>query len=117
MVTRAVRRREFLNLVGRVGGVAGVYATLDAMGLIPPAEAYAGPPALARGSGRGIRVAVLGAGMAGLTAAYELRKAGYQCRVLEARDRPGGRVWTVRGGDTIVETDSAQRVTWERQPH
>jgi monoamine oxidase len=112
-----VNRRELLNLVGRVGGAAGVYATLDAMGLIPPAEAYAGPPPLAPGSGRGVRVAVLGAGIAGLTAAYELRKAGYHVRVLEARERPGGRVWTVRGGDAIVETDSIQRVAWERQPH
>lgn len=103
--------------MGRVGGVAGVYATLDAMGLLPPSEAYAGPPPLAPASGRGIRVAILGAGVAGLTAAYELRKAGYQCRVLEARERPGGRVWTIRGGDTIVETDSTQRVAWERRPH
>ena len=112
-----VSRRELFNLVGRAGGVAGLYATLDAMGLLPPSEAYAGPPPLAPASGLGIRVAILGAGIAGLTAAYELRKAGYQCRVLEARDRPGGRIWTVRGGDTIVETDSTQRVTWERQPH
>ena len=41
--------------------------------------------------------------MAGLTAAYELRKAGYQVAILEARNRPGGRNWTVRGG--TEETD------------
>ena len=51
-------------------------------------------------SGRvsGVRVLVLGAGIAGLTVAYELGKAGYDCRVLEARPRPGGRVFTVRRG-------------------
>jgi monoamine oxidase len=103
--------------VGRAGGAAGVHATLAAMGLLPVTEAYAGPPPLPRASGNGVSVAVLGAGMAGLVAAHELRKAGYRCRVLEALERPGGRVWTLRGGDTIVETDSVQRVTWERRPH
>jgi monoamine oxidase len=37
-----------------------------------------------------------------MTVAYELRKAGYRCTVLEARERPGGRVWTLRGGDTMA---------------
>src|SRR5262249_29964721 len=59
-------------------------------------------------------VAMLGAGIAGMAAAYCLGRAGYQCRVLEARPRPGGRVWTIRGGDRIVETDSVQQVDWER---
>lgn len=38
------------------------------------------------------RVAVVGAGIAGLTAGYELHKAGYQVTVLEAKDIPGGRM-------------------------
>ena len=41
-------------------------------------------------------VLVLGAGLAGLAAAYELKKAGYAVTVLEARTRPGGRVLTYR---------------------
>ncbi|MDW3646007.1 MAG: NAD(P)/FAD-dependent oxidoreductase [Bacteroidia bacterium] len=41
-------------------------------------------------------VLVLGAGLAGLAAAYELDKEGYDVRVLEARSRPGGRVRTYR---------------------
>ena len=49
---------------------------------------------------RSIGVAVIGAGMAGLSAAYELGKAGYDCAVLEARDRVGGRSWTIRRGTT-----------------
>jgi monoamine oxidase len=50
-----------------------------------------------------------------MAAAYEMRKAGYSCTVLEARDRSGGRTWTLRGGDKITETDSTQHVTWESQ--
>jgi monoamine oxidase len=42
------------------------------------------------------RVVVIGAGLAGLAAAYELMKAGHHVTVLEARNRPGGRVYTLR---------------------
>jgi monoamine oxidase len=44
------------------------------------------------------RIAVLGAGMSGLSAAFLLAKSGHDVVVLEGRDRPGGRVHTVRQG-------------------
>jgi len=44
------------------------------------------------------RVAVLGAGLAGLTAAWELVQAGHEMVILEARTRPGGRILTLREG-------------------
>ena len=43
------------------------------------------------------RVAIVGAGLAGLTAAYRLAQQGVNVRLYEARDRIGGRCWTARG--------------------
>lgn len=40
------------------------------------------------------KIGILGAGMAGLAAAYELKKRGHQVEILEGSDRVGGRVWT-----------------------
>ena len=42
------------------------------------------------------KIIVMGAGLAGLAAAYELTQAGHEVTVLEARTRPGGRVYTLR---------------------
>jgi monoamine oxidase len=44
------------------------------------------------------RVVVLGAGLAGLCAAHQLVRGGFDVVVLEAQNRPGGRVQTVREG-------------------
>jgi monoamine oxidase len=108
-------RRSFIHLVGKAGGVAAAYQTMAAMGLLAVPPAYAGPPTLPPGHGR--RVVIIGAGIAGMVLAYELRTAGYQPLVLEARSRPGGRNWSLRGGDTVTETTTTQHVTWDRDDH
>lgn len=43
------------------------------------------------------KVAIVGAGLAGLACAYRLQQSGITAKVYEASDRPGGRCWTLRG--------------------
>jgi monoamine oxidase len=96
-----ISRRDMLMRVGAAGGVGATFAAMQMMGLTVATPAAAADFALPPRSGRGRSVVVLGAGIAGLVAAYELRQAGYEVTVLEARDRVGGRVWTLRGGDAV----------------
>jgi monoamine oxidase len=86
---RKIGRRDFL----RASGLAAAAASSIALGA-GPARLFA-----ARGTRdepAGKRVVVIGAGLAGLVAALELKEAGYEVVVLEARSRPGGRIHTLR---------------------
>src|SRR5580693_7653926 len=96
-------RRDFLRQVAGAGGYRATYLTMQAMGLLGTA-AVAEPLRLEKSGAHGTKVVILGAGVAGLSAAYELGKAGYDCTILEARDRVGGRNWTIRRGTRIEMT-------------
>jgi monoamine oxidase len=109
----AKTRRELLMMIGRAGGGLAMYQAMTALGHAAETQ-FTGPPSLS-GARNGARVVVLGAGLAGMLAAYELAKAGYSVQVLEYRDVPGGRNWSVRGGDTIAEVGGAtQTVSFSR---
>jgi monoamine oxidase len=99
-------RRRFLERVGLAGGSAALYETMTALGLINLPEAWAGPPQLPAGSGAGKKVLILGAGIGGLTAAYELTRANYQVQIIELTERAGGRNHTARRGTVLVEKNS-----------
>jgi len=106
-------RRSFLTQAGRAGGYSAAFALMQALDLMPGATAQTTPD-WTRSTGKGVRVAVLGGGIAGLTAAYELQKAGFEATVLEARERPGGRNWSVRRGTTVEFTDGTRQTPdWE----
>ena len=53
------------------------------------------------------KIVVVGAGLAGLSAAYALKNAGYNAEIHEASDRVGGRCWTLRGA--FAEGQIAER--------
>ena len=97
----APSRRSLLSMIGVVAGSAAMYHAMTELGYAEgsrftgPIELSPPPPDTS--------VLILGAGVAGMVAAMELRDAGYQVRVLEYNGRPGGRNWTLYGGDSYTE--------------
>jgi len=103
----AVSRRDLLSLIGVVCGSAAMYHAMTSLGFASD-SGYKGPIKL-DGDPKGASVLILGAGLAGMTAALELRKAGYSVQILEFNSRPGGRNWTLRGGDSFTELGGARQ--------
>ena len=103
-------RRALLEHIGRAGGVGAAYIAMEAIGLAIPTPAGAENFELRPGSGHGRSVVILGAGIAGLVSAYELKRAGFAVTVLEARGRIGGRSWSIRNGERIVQAGRPDQV-------
>jgi monoamine oxidase len=76
-------RRDALK---RAGIAAGGVMAAGATGWVPLANAATAP-----------RIAVVGGGLAGLTATYRLKQAGYAAQLYEGSDRLGGRCYSLRG--------------------
>ena len=91
-------RRDFINRSSLTAGAA--FAALSAWELILPAPAQAFN---LQKTDKSAKILILGAGLSGMATAYELQKLGYDCTILEARNRAGGRVWTIRGGTQETE--------------
>jgi monoamine oxidase len=85
---RTINRRGFLGLLSVTG--ASLW--------LPACSSETAPAGPTPGASAPKRVIVLGGGLAGLTAAYELMKKGHHVTVIEAQDRPGGRVRTLHDG-------------------
>jgi monoamine oxidase len=103
--SQGVSRRSLLAMIGMTAGSAAMYQAMTSLGFAAE-SGYTGPIKL-DGDAKGASVLVLGAGLAGLTAALELRQAGYKVQILEFNQRPGGRNWSLRGGDTYTELGGA----------
>jgi len=98
-------RRQLLTRIGIAAGSVAMYQAMTQLGHAAGTD-FTSPPVLT-GAKPGTTVLVLGAGLAGMLAAYELRKAGYSVRVLEFQNRSGGRNISLRGGDTLTELGGA----------
>ncbi|WNJ19641.1 FAD-dependent oxidoreductase [Pontibacter sp. G13] len=93
-------RKTFIQKAALLSGSA--YGAMMGLGMLPKAPAT---PIRATAVSQGPNVLILGGGLAGLSAAYELKKLGYQPTILEARNRPGGRCYSIRQGDILQETE------------
>jgi monoamine oxidase len=103
--SQGISRRNLFAMIGMTAGSAAMYQAMTSLGFAAE-SGYTGPIKL-DGDPKGASVLILGAGLAGLTAALELRQAGYKVQILEFNERAGGRNWTLRGGDTYTELGGA----------
>jgi monoamine oxidase len=111
--TAPVTRRTLFGAIGTLAGATAMYNAMAAMG-IAEASPFKRPPQLGQAK-PGTSVLILGAGLAGMVAALELQKAGYRVKVLEYNARPGGRNWSLYGGDTYTELGgTVQHVNFDK---
>src|ERR1700742_4417767 len=94
--SKDVSRRSLLKMIGTVAGSTAMYGAMTELGFAQE-SGYSGPPKLGNPKSP-TSVLILGAGIAGMVAALELRDAGYKVQILEYNNRPGGRDWTLGGG-------------------
>ncbi len=115
MKEKNLSRRNFLGLVGAAGGSTAVYQTAMAMGLMQDTGQVAMLD-LQNAGPAGNKVAILGAGISGLTIAYELERAGYDVTIIEASRRIGGRNLTLRHGDRVDEMGQERVCNFDDDP-
>ena len=139
---KKIARREFLENIGKAAGSTAMIRAMIAMGIgvgvsscgsssaeSPATQmnsntqpisvgSYSSPKSARPGdwpanSGAGKSVVILGAGIAGMTSAFELQKLGYSVSILEATNRAGGRNITIRSGDVVNELTSSQTCNFD----
>ena len=95
-------RREFVKLSGFAAG--GLFLSTN--------QSWAFPQAIEPRHTSGKRVVILGAGLAGLAAGWDLHNAGQDVTILEAQLHPGGRVHIIREGlsDDLYAEAGAGRI-------
>ncbi|PLK70891.1 amine oxidase [Rhizobium sp. TH135] len=95
-------RRRLLLLLAATAGLSTAWSVRGALAQTSPPTS-SGAAATSSDAGKGLKVIVVGAGMAGLSAATTLAEAGAEVIILEARDRIGGRIFTDRSLGVPIE--------------
>ena len=90
-----ITRREFIRRSLILSAGASLIISCEDNENIP-SNPISSSPGMLSSNGNSKKIIVIGAGMSGLVAAYELVRAGHDVTILEARDRIGGRVLTIR---------------------
>ncbi|MDG1996804.1 MAG: flavin monoamine oxidase family protein [Emcibacteraceae bacterium] len=96
-----ISKRDLLKSIGMVGGSAAVFTAMQGWDLAEASTSKA-PPTLSS-DGKGKKLVILGAGLSGMIIAHEMTKKGYQCQILEADMKVGGRCQSARKGHVIKE--------------
>ena len=90
-----ITRREFIRRSLILSAGASLIISCEDNENIP-SNPISGSPGMLSSNGNAKKIIVIGAGMSGLVAAYELVRVGHDVTILEARERIGGRVLTIR---------------------
>jgi monoamine oxidase len=90
-----ITRREFIRRSLILSAGASLIISCEDNENIP-SNPISSSPGMLSSNGNAKKIIVIGAGMSGLVAAYELVRVGHDVTILEARDRIGGRVLTIR---------------------
>ena len=105
-----MNRREFLRQsLLAMAGITFISCEDD-----PPTEPWDDSPGALQGIRSPIEIVIIGAGLSGLVAGFELKRAGHDVTILEARDRVGGRVLTLREpfSDGLIAEAGAARIPY-----
>jgi monoamine oxidase len=111
--TQRMTRRELLMMIGAAAGAGASYQAMAQLAINDPSPVVSRIPGTTRAR-PGASVLVLGGGVAGMSAALELSRVGYKVTLLENNKRPGGRCWSIRGGDVIDELGATQTCQFDK---